>query len=734
MAHSVISSHLTRGCDNVLLIGYPLEHITGARLPSGRDVMRNFVFYHLTLKKTVKESAQLVYAQLTPFWLKSQLPTRRKDHIIKKITDLYAEHCNLMKNDARGNEKDLENQENFSRKLDNLFDVSHAASDQLIHIEEDKEFLKLQQQSRIGVIGSVDKKRADRERRALQRKLKTDSRVKRERDRAAEIEEVTTNISDTDSSGEDKETQSDERESSTDKTFTASASSTRKRRKTVLSTKLAATLDRTNTSVRNSTMILASVINETDDSSLSHSLPSKSTVHRRRQSLRKQTAQHIKQCYEATKSVVHWDGKLIPDVTGSASLIDRLPVLVTSTVDGDSKLLGVSALLSGSGRDTAAAVHQQLKSWHCESFIIGLCFDTTASNTGRHSGACQLLETALNRNLLWLACRHHMHEILLSDVFTVCFGPSSGPEVIFFKRFREKWDNLPSHQPKLSTTPLISASDSLKSFITDELTQKHPRDDYLELLQLAGYMVGLKIEATVRRPGAIHRARWMAKALYTLKIELLYEGNEKILQLTGRQLQATQRFNRFVVEVYIQAWFSCRATVDAPSNDIQLINRLKDYNDEAISKTGLKMMARHSWYLSPEMATVAIFSSLLSNSDKQKLVDNMISERGPHLITDLPYSVADLHVSQTFFETTACDDSFLSAPVEDWPGMQSFEQALSTVSRLPCVNDCAERGVALIEKFNSTTKDESQRQYLLQVVEQHRKTFCKLTSHELANI
>ena len=153
-------------------------------------------------------------------------------------------------------------------------------------------------------------------------------------------------------------------------------------------------------------------------------------------------------------------------------------------------------------------------------------------------------------------------------MFTVCFGPSSGPEVTFFKQFRENWDKLPSHQPKLGTIPLIAASDGLKSFITDELTQKHPRDDYLELLQLAGYMVGLKIEATVRRPGAVRRARWIAKALYKLKIELLYDGNEKMIQPTGRELQATQHFNRFVADVYIQAWFSCRATVDAPSNDI----------------------------------------------------------------------------------------------------------------------------------------------------------------------
>jgi len=42
--------------------------------------------------------------------------------------------------------------------------------------------------------------------------------------------------------------------------------------------------------------------------------------------------------------------------------------------------------------------------------------------------------------------------------------------------------------------------------------------------------------------------------------------------------------------------------------------------------------------------------------------------------------------------------------------------------------------VALIEKCNNTTKDENQKQYLLQVVEQHPKTFGKLMSQELANI
>ena len=44
------------------------------------------------------------------------------------------------------------------------------------------------------------------------------------------------------------------------------------------------------------------------------------------------------------------------------------------------------------------------------------------------------------------------------------------------------------------------------------------------------------------------------------------------------------------------------------------------------------------------------------------------------------------------------------------------------------VNDLAERGVALIEEFNcSITRDEEQKQFLLQVVENHQSKFSAPT-------
>ena len=108
------------------------------------------------------------------------------------------------------------------------------------------------------------------------------------------------------------------------------------------------------------------------------------------------------------------------------------------------------------------------------------------------------------------------------------------------------------HEPNLGETPLIKVSANLQLFIIKQLTKEHPHDDYLELLQLAAYMLGLPIEAVVQKSGAVHCARWIAKALYTLKIELSYSGNEKQIKLTGCKFLGIQRFNRFVIQIYLQ--------------------------------------------------------------------------------------------------------------------------------------------------------------------------------------
>ena len=58
--------------------------------------------------------------------------------------------------------------------------------------------------------------------------------------------------------------------------------------------------------------------------------------------------------------VVHWDGKILPDILGLGE-VDRLLVLVSG--DGTEKLLGVPKLASGTGENGAQAVYMQLEEW-----------------------------------------------------------------------------------------------------------------------------------------------------------------------------------------------------------------------------------------------------------------------------------------------------------------------------------------------------------------------------------
>lgn len=109
----------------------------------------------------------------------------------------------------------------------------------------------------------------------------------------------------------------------------------------------------------------------------------------------------------------------------------------------------------------------------------------------------------------------------------------------------------------------------------------------------------------------------------------------------------------------------------------------------------------------------------------------MTIDRGPHLIKSLPHIITDLQMSRMFFETVGVDDRFLDL-VESWPVSASYKNAEAAAKNLACVNDCAERGVALIETFNETlTRDEEQKQYLLQVVERHRRDFATCNRDKL---
>ena len=70
------------------------------------------------------------------------------------------------------------------------------------------------------------------------------------------------------------------------------------------------------------------------------------------------------------------------------------------------------------------------------------------------------------------------------------------------------------------------------------------------------------------------------------------------------------------------------------------------------------------------------------------------------------------------------ETEFLTVSPDKWMDYPGYVECYTFARNMKVVNDTAERGVKLISDFlNTTTKDESQLQYLLQAVEAHRDKF-----------
>lgn len=65
---------------------------------------------------------------------------------------------------------------------------------------------------------------------------------------------------------------------------------------------------------------------------------------------------------------------------------------ISLVVIGVSQLLKISRLPDATGEKQSTAVVEALQEWNIQDRIIRMCFDTTASTTGCHIGACTLME------------------------------------------------------------------------------------------------------------------------------------------------------------------------------------------------------------------------------------------------------------------------------------------------------------------------------------------------------
>lgn len=375
----------------------------------------------------------------------------------------------------------------------------------------------------------IDYQLVSQEKSAEEKLQKLSERMQRSQQEKARLEETVTCPSSSSNSADSNENEDEIIEAQEEFLQDQPGPSQPKKRRlygtcNIITPKIAAAFDACKISDRYGVHILTAVAEALGHDTTSLSI-SRTTLQRSRQRIRKERAEILKTAFgksELLAPVIHWDGKLLPSLTGMEN-VDRLAVLVTS---GDiEQLLGVPALPNSTGREQAEAVYDVLCEWNLKDKVIALCCDTTASNMGYLNGAATLLQQKLERDTLYFPCRHHIFEVVLRSVFDTKMPSSSGPNVPLFKRFREFWPKI--EQNKLKTGFQVSkiknilqpVKAEIVNFLNAALTLQQSCDDYKELLMLFKLFAEEEpTHTTFYRPGAFHHARWMAKAIYCLKI------------------------------------------------------------------------------------------------------------------------------------------------------------------------------------------------------------------------
>lgn len=621
--------------EHIFLIGSQETQILGSKLPSLKQVFQVFFFNLRTVKLNIRESANLVIRECIIFWEKARIPTRALQHCVNKLIKMYDNWRNLQKNAKVTGEIYRKKENEFILILDSLFDIAHSDALNIMKIDEDKQFLINQRlPGRPGCLSGVDKKETIKENR---REIRKSTELNKQTRCCEQVQIASTSMFNSMQLNEnvENETDSSDNEEISDTNTSVAQEETqlsplkKKRRGKInfITHKLAGALDRCKLSVRDSVYVLQATLEalgfDNDDYIINSS-----SIHRAREMYRCERAKMIKSRFQESRPsyvIVHWDGKLLPNIHVKNTTVERLPIIVTSK--NIEQIIGVPILQRSTGEEQATAVYNALDEWGLLDVVQGLCCDTTSSNMGRLNGSCILIQQKLDKDLLYLPCRHHIYELVLRSVFeTKIPQVTTSPSIPLFKNFQKKWIDIDSSnfisglEDQYCSSAIENIREDILNFVRSQLEIKNSRDDYKEFLELVLIFIGGHFEKKIKihPPGAMHQARWMARAIYCLKIFIFRHQ----YHVSANEKKAIGEVCIFIVKFYVKAWFTCTLPIKAPNLDLQFIKSLKSYEivDSQISTAAIKKLCNHLWYLNEEAAALAFFDESIPLETKQLMV------------------------------------------------------------------------------------------------------------------
>ena len=139
---------------------------------------------------------------------------------------------------------------------------------------------------------------------------------------------------------------------------------------------------------------------------------------------------------------------------------------------------------------------------------------------------------------------------------------------------------------------------------------------------------------------------------------------------------------------------------------------LSAYSDKDVVKAATTSFGRHLWYLLELLVDFSFFDDRVPVEEKRlnvlALRENDGSEDPPKRISPFPDPMTkEIHEFITksalkFFKLLDLQEEFLEHEPSEWGRLEVYQSNQQVVRSAKVVNDLAERGIALMQEFNSS--------------------------------
>ena len=389
----------------------PLENFSGTMLPTNQEVLCRLFYLQEKYSgqgktRTIRSMAEEILEELQEIYQKVPCEMIIKRNGLDKICKLHKSYKTAVKN--KESSKRLADQirlKDFKLKLHQICDLIGAKA--IVNIQKSG---YLTEKEKIDDINFLLDQRSHRKMRfgPVDKKYITESLLDEDEDQDNDMENVEESDQEIDSDSMDEDDEDDEDDEEDDEDFKLPVShqkkstseedvtelkvqlkmmkeKAKKAKNLVKDSKLLSTLDRTKTSDRSAMRIVSSAANalgaDLGDMNISRETIRRARIDNRAQVYQQQIEAFASICPK--RAVVHFDGKMLSDLSGDFG--DRLAVMISGNTDycRQGKLLSAELVPDQTGIGQANEVIRSLQEWKCQDNVVGMCFDTCSTNTGK---------------------------------------------------------------------------------------------------------------------------------------------------------------------------------------------------------------------------------------------------------------------------------------------------------------------------------------------------------------